>query len=103
MPSTRSVIILVFNAWDTAFSLQIDSPEWKGFGLHPPGDEPEGYYFSTQLMMTKAWPIVSLLRELGHDAQLTNSIPMKTAAIKGGLGGPGEEHPPDQCRGGPQG
>jgi epoxyqueuosine reductase len=90
MSGTRSVILLVFDAWDSAFSLQIDSPDWKGFGLHPPGDEPEGYYFSTQLMMTKAWPIVNYLREMGHDARLTNSIPMKTAAIKCGLGAQGK-------------
>jgi epoxyqueuosine reductase QueG len=90
MPGTRSVILLVFYAWDSAFSLQIDSPEWKGFGLHPPGNEPEGYYFSTQLMMTKAWPLVAYLRERGHGAQLTNSIPMKTAAIKCGLGAQGK-------------
>jgi epoxyqueuosine reductase len=90
LPGTRSVILLVFDAWDSAFSLQIDSPEWKGFGLHPPGNEPEGYYFSTQLMMTKAWPLVAYLRERGHEAQLTNSIPMKTAAIKCGLGAQGK-------------
>jgi epoxyqueuosine reductase len=90
LPSAQSVILLVFNAWDSAFSLQIDSPEWKGYGYHPPGDEPEGYYFSNQVMMTKAWPLVSYLREMGYGAQLTTSIPMKTAAIKCGLGTQGK-------------
>jgi len=90
MPGTRSVILLVFDAWDSAFSLQIDRPEWKGFGFHPPGEEPVGYYVSNHIMMNLAWPLVNYLREKGHDAQLTNSIPLKTAAIKCGLGAQGK-------------
>jgi epoxyqueuosine reductase QueG len=86
MPGTRSVVLLVFNGKDRAFSLQIDSPEWKGYGLHLPEEEPEGFYVSYQVTMNKAWPLVSLLKESGHQAQLTTSIPMKTAAIQCGLG-----------------
>ena len=111
MPGTRSVVLLVFNGRDRAFSLQIDSPEWRGYGLHPPGEssiwrcsspqrrrewrgyglhppgeEPEGFYMSYQVTMGKAWSIVSHLRESGHQAQLTTSIPMKAAAIRCGLG-----------------
>ena len=86
MPGTRSVVLLVFNGRDRAFSLQIDSPEWKGYGLHPPEEEPEGFYMSYQVTMSKAWPLVAYLRESGHQAQLTTSIPMKTTAIQCRLG-----------------
>ena len=90
MPGTRSVVLLVFNGRDRAFSLHIDSPEWKGYGLHPPEEEPEGFYMSYQVTMSKAWPLVSFLRESGHQAQLSTSIPMKTAAIQCGLGSQGK-------------
>jgi epoxyqueuosine reductase len=90
MPDTQSVVILVFNGYDRAFSLQIDSPEGKGYGLHAPEDEPEGFYMSYKVTMSKAWPVVSHLRESGYQAQLTTSIPMKTTAIKCGLGAQGK-------------
>jgi epoxyqueuosine reductase len=90
MPGTRSVVLLVFNGWDKAFSLQIDSPEWKGYGLHSPEEAPEGFYVSYKVTMSKAWPLVAYLRESGHQAQLTTSIPMKTTAIQCGLGSQGK-------------
>jgi len=90
MPGTQSVVVLVFNGYDRAFSLQIDSPDWKGYGLPLPGEEPEGFYMSYQVTMSKAWPLVTYLRGLGHQARLTTSIPMKTTAIKCGLGSQGK-------------
>lgn len=90
MPGTRSVVLLVFDGRDRAFSLQIDSPEWMDYGLHPPEEEPEGFYMSYQITMSKAWPLVSFLRESEHQAKLTTSIPMKNAAIRCGLGSQGK-------------
>ena len=43
-----------------------------------------------KVTMSKAWPLVSFLRESGHQARLTTSIPMKTAAIRCGLGSQGK-------------
>lgn len=54
MPGTRSVVLLVFDGRDRAFSLQIDSPEWMDYGLHPPEEKPEGFYMSYQITMSKA-------------------------------------------------
>lgn len=86
LPGTKSVIILVFHRWDKAFSLQIYSPMWKGYGFHSADEEIEGYYMSNQVTMNKAWPIVCMLRERGHQAVISTSIPLKTTAIQCGLG-----------------
>jgi epoxyqueuosine reductase len=40
--------------------------------------------------MSKAWPIVSYLREQGHKAQLSTKLPLKTTAIACGLGQSGK-------------
>jgi epoxyqueuosine reductase QueG len=90
LPETKSVIILVLHAWDKIFGLQIDSPMWKGYGLHSPDEKIEGYYMSYMISHSKAWPIVSYLREQGHKTKLTTSIPLKTTAIASGLGQSGK-------------
>ncbi|OGD55327.1 hypothetical protein A3K78_06925 [Candidatus Bathyarchaeota archaeon RBG_13_52_12] len=88
--STISVIMLVLHAWDKAFFMQIESPLWKGYRLHAPEENVEGYYITYQISQTKAWPLAWLLREKGYDAVITNSIPMKATAIKCGLGSQGK-------------
>lgn len=90
IPSARAVIVTVLHCWDRAFFTQIKSPEWRGYGLHSPDEEFEGYYSSYMISMTKAWPIVSMLRDEGHEATLSVAIPMKTTAMKCGLGAIGK-------------
>ena len=90
LPETKSVIMLVLHAWDKVFGLQIESPDWKGYGFHPLDANIEGYYISYYISMSKAWPIVSYLREQGYKAQLTTKLPLKTAAIACGLGQSGK-------------
>ena len=90
MPEANSVIMLTFHMWDPAFMIQIDSPDWKGYRFHGPDDKVEGYYVSYQVSMVKALPILSRLLELGHRAQFTTAIPMKTTAAMCGLGRQGK-------------
>lgn len=90
LPNARAVIITALHSWDRAFFMQINSPKWRGYGLHSPDEESEGYYSSYMISMTKAWPIVSMLREEGHEATLSTAIPMKTTAMKCGLGAIGK-------------
>jgi epoxyqueuosine reductase len=85
LPQVKSVIILGLHTWDRAFFLQIDSPKWKGYRFHYE-EEIEGYYISYAISKNKAWPIVTLLRQKGYKATITTAIPMKTAAVKAGLG-----------------
>jgi epoxyqueuosine reductase len=86
LPGARSVVVLLFHAWDRSFFLHIDPPGWRGYSFHSEDEGIEGYYTVYQVTMSKAWPIVSLLRERGHQAVLSTSIPMKSAAVACGLG-----------------
>jgi len=90
LPEVKSVIMLVLHAWDKVFGLQIDSPRWKGYGFHSPDENIEGYYMSYMVSMSKAWPIVSYLREKGFKAQLSTTIPLKTTGKACGLGQTGK-------------
>ena len=86
LPEVKSVIILALHTWDRAFFLQIIAPEWKGYSFHKQEEEIEGYYISYEISKNKALPIVTLLKEKGYEAMMTTVIPMKTAAVKAGLG-----------------
>lgn len=90
LPEVKSVIVLALHTWDRAFFLQIDSPEWRGYSFHEQEKEIEGYYISYEISKNKAWSIVTLLREQGYKSIMTTAIPMKTAAVKAGLGWQGK-------------
>ena len=85
-PQVKSVILLAFYTWDSIFSLSVDSPEWRGYGLHSPEEEFESYYLSYEIMKIKAWEIIDFLRRAGYDSKYSLRIPLKTASIKCGLG-----------------
>jgi epoxyqueuosine reductase QueG len=86
LPGVKSVIVLAFHTWDKIFSLAVDSPEWRGYGLHSPEKKFESYYLSYEIMKIKAWEIVDFLRRNRYEARYSSKIPLKTAAIKCGLG-----------------
>jgi len=86
---TKSVIILTFHSWDRAFYMQIDPPEGKEYSFNKE-DDPEGYYISYMVSRAKAWPLVSYLMKKGFEAKLSTRIPMKTTAIKAGIGPQGK-------------
>lgn len=86
MPAAKSAILMCFNAWDRAFNLSVDSPNWQGYGMHAPSEEFESYYLCSEIMKNKAWRIVDYLRKRGFDSIVSSHIPLKTAAVKCGLG-----------------
>ena len=90
LPSARSVIMLVLLAWDKAFFMQIESPHWKGYGIHKPEENVEGYYITYKISEAKAWPLVQILKDRGYEAMITASIPMKSTALSCGLGSRGK-------------
>jgi ferredoxin len=86
-PAVKSVIVMCLKAWDNkAFSFAIDPPDWLGYGMHPPEQKFESYYFCTEIMINKAWSIVEFLRKRGFDSIIASGLPLKTAAVKCGLG-----------------
>jgi len=86
LSTLKSVVLMCFHSWDHAFYLSIDSPNWLGYGMHAPEEQFESYYVCSQIMRNKAWAIVDYLRKRGFDAILSSRIPLKTAAVKCGLG-----------------
>lgn len=86
LPTVKCVILMSLNTWDKAFSLSIDSPNWRGYGMHAPDEEFESYYFSYEIMKHKAWEIVNYLKKKGFDSVFSFRIPLKTAAVECGLG-----------------
>jgi len=86
LPTVKSIILMVFNAWDRTFSLSVNSPNWRGYGMHAPDEEFESYFFRRAIMKNKAWVIVDYLSKRGFDSLSSYGIPLKTAAVKCGLG-----------------
>jgi epoxyqueuosine reductase len=86
MPTVKSIILLCFNAWDRAFNLAIDQPNWRGYGMHGPEEKFESYILYYEIMRNKAWMIVDYLTKRGFDSLISLGIPLKTAAVRCGLG-----------------
>jgi len=86
LPMVKSVILMGFNAWDNAFNLAVDSPNWRGYGMHMPNEQLEHYQFYYEIMKNKAWMVVDYLEKRGFESLFSLSIPLKTAAVKCGLG-----------------
>jgi epoxyqueuosine reductase len=82
LPNVKSVILLGYYVWDRAFNIQVDS-------LASPSKEsgrPENYQLYYEVLKNKAWTIVDYLNKKGFESKWTLSIPLKTSAVKCGLG-----------------
>ena len=82
VPDVKSVILLGYYVWDRAFNIQVDS-------LASPSKEvgrPENYQLYYEVLKNKAWTIVDYLNKRGFESTWTLSIPLKTSAVKCGLG-----------------
>lgn len=85
LQAVKSVILLGWHAWDRTFSLNVDPPKDHVAGAHF-----ESYFFCYEIMKNKAWVLVDFLRRRGFDAVWSLRIPLKTAAVKSGLGSQGK-------------
>lgn len=82
LPHVRSVVLLSYYVWDRAFNIQVDS-------LSSPAKEglrPENYQLYYEVVKNKAWTVVDFLNKKGFESKWTLSIPLKTSAVKCGLG-----------------
>jgi epoxyqueuosine reductase len=86
LPEVRSVILMGIHAWDTAFNIVADSSNLHFNRKHRPRVPLEGYQLYSQLARSKAWKIASYLMKRGYDSIPSGGIPLKTAAVKCGLG-----------------
>lgn len=86
LPTVKSVILMVFNVWDKAFDLQVDSTNLRGYGMHTPRERVEHYQLYYEVIKNKAWMITDHLRKKGFESLPSLAIPLKTSAVKCGLG-----------------
>ena len=89
-PDAKAVIVMALRTWDQAFYTDIESPNWRGYGLHPPEEEFESYFFGNMVTENKAWRVVDHLRTKGFKATISRDMPLKTAAVVCGLGWQGK-------------
>lgn len=86
LPNVKSVIVMAFNTWDTVYSLKIDSPSCRNNEAHSTTFRFAYNSFGYEVMKNKAWTVIDYLRNEGFESKWSVGIPLKTAAIKCGLG-----------------
>jgi epoxyqueuosine reductase len=86
MPNVKSVLLLGLRVQNRALNLAISSPDWKGYGMPSPTEQSEDYQFYYEVLKNKAWQVVDYLAKKGYDAAYSFKVPLKTAAVKCGLG-----------------
>jgi len=90
LEKVNSVILLGYFAWDKSFNLAVDSTYLKHRNDCTPKVPLERYQLYYEVLKNKAWKIVDYLTKKGYEACLSLSIPLKTAAVKCGLGSQGK-------------
>ncbi len=86
LPTVKSVILMSYYAWDKAFNLQVDSRNFPDRDMYAPKVPLENYQLYYEVLKNKAWMIVDYLTKKGYESVLSLSIPLKTAAVRCGLG-----------------
>jgi epoxyqueuosine reductase len=86
LPGVRSVMLMAIRAWDTAFNIVVDSTDLHFSKKYVPRVPLEGYQLYSQIGMSKAWKVANYLQKKGFESVPSGRIPLKTAAVKCGLG-----------------
>lgn len=86
LPEVRSVILMGIHAWDSVFDIVADSSNLHFRRGHEPKMPLESYQLYSQIAKNKAWTVAYYLEKKGFDSLPSGSIPLKTAAVKCGLG-----------------
>jgi epoxyqueuosine reductase QueG len=84
----KSVILMGYHVWDKAFNIQVDSARLsdQGFNKNMVENRVESYQLYYEVMKNKAWVIVDYLARRGFESKPSLSIPLKTSAVRCGLG-----------------
>src|SRR4030067_3511442 len=86
LSKVKSVILLGINAWDTAFNIVVNSSDLHFNKRQKPRVTLESYQLYYQIARSKAWNVISHLQQRGYDSIPSFAIPLKTAAVKCGIG-----------------
>ena len=92
LENANSVILLGYYAWDKSFNIAVDSRYLRPRKDYTPKVPLERYQLYYEVLKNKAWIIVDYLTKKGYEARLSLSIPLKTSAVKCGLGSQGKKH-----------
>lgn len=86
LPGVKSVVLMGIHAWDPVFNIVADSTILHFDKKHKPSVPLEGYQLYHQVALSKAWKIARFLMKKGYEAIPSFGIPLKTCAVKCGLG-----------------
>jgi epoxyqueuosine reductase len=90
LPTVKSVLLLGYYAWDKSFNIVVDSSYLQNRDKHSPEVPTEHYQLYYEVLKNKAWTIVDYLTKKGFESRLSLAIPLKTSAVKCGLGSQGK-------------
>ena len=90
LKKVNSVILLGYYAWDKSFNLAVDSTYLRDRKHFTPEVPLERYQLYYEVLKNNAWKIVEYLIKKGYEAHLSLSIPLKTSAVKCGIGNQGK-------------
>ncbi len=86
LPKVRSVILMGIYAWDAAFNIVADSSNLHFNKKRKPKVPLQSFQLYYQIVRSKAWTIAHYLQKRGFDSIPSVDIPLKTAAVRCGLG-----------------
>ncbi len=90
LPSVQSVMLLGYYAWDKSFNIAVDSCYLPNRDKRTPNVPKEHYQLYYEVLKNKAWTIVDYLTKKGYESRFSLAIPLKTAAVRCGLGSQGK-------------
>ena len=90
LPTVKSVMLLGYYAWDKSLNIAVDSTYLPDRERQTPEVPLERYQLYYEILKNKAWALVDYLTKQGCEARLSLSIPLKTSAVRCGLGSQGK-------------
>lgn len=86
LSTVKSVMLMSYHVWDRSFNVVVDSTYLQDRDKYTPKVPMENYQLYYEVLKNKAWRIVDHLTKKGYESLFSLSIPLKTAAIRCGLG-----------------
>jgi len=86
LPEVKSVMMLGIYAWDRTFNVVVASSALQIGNESIPKPPLESYQLYYEVAKNKAWKLADYLSRKGFESAVSVSIPLKTSAVKCGLG-----------------
>lgn len=86
LPTVKSIILIGIYAWDRIFNVVADSKQFQTDRASAAKPQQEWYQLYYEIAKNKAWKIADCLNRKGFASLVSVSIPLKTSAVRCGLG-----------------